>query len=85
MVEGLEFLAELATVLCTGSDHGLQGSGNALGLLGIVALLNPFGSKGLELFGSSLGSVAEQLGHALLHLLVTKGHTETEFAEVLEQ
>ncbi len=86
VIQGLEFLANGAALGSALGDASTQLRSNLLRLVGILAVVNPLLSESLVLVaGIAVDHLLEQLSHALLHLLVTKGHTETELAEVLEQ
>ena len=87
VIQSLELLANGATSGSALGDALAELRSNLLRLLGIVLISNPLSS---ELFVLSAGLIAidhllQQLSYALLHLLVTKSHTQTELAEVLEQ
>ena len=86
MIQSLELLANWAALSSALSDASTKLWSNLLSLLSILLILNPLLSKCLVLVASvAVDHLLQQLSYALLHLLVTKSHTQTELAEVLEQ
>ena len=87
VIEGLEFLAKFTTSFCAGLDERFELGSRSFGRIGIILSCN-------LLFGSCFevgwcvvlcDGLIEQHNNALLHLLVAKHHTHTEFAEVFKQ
>ena len=87
VVEGLKLLAYRASLGCALGNQRLQLSSCCLGCISVVLGCNPLAGCLLVFLRSlvALNHLVEQLYNALLHLLVTEHHTETELAEVLEQ
>ena len=87
VVEGLKLLAYRTTLGSILGNQRLQLSGCSLRGICIVLAGNPLAGSFLVFLRNlvALEHLTEQLLNALLHLLVTEHHTETELAEVLEQ
>ena len=75
------------TLILGSFQHGHDALVDVLRLVGIQCVVQPFLEDGLVFGGSSFvgNAFLHQLGDALAQFLVGQFHTQTKFAEVLEQ